>query len=49
MALGVMHGISVVFAPMMALLNVTTNGTLHLLGLKTRGRGGPPPARKISA
>ena len=35
MALGVMHGISVVFAPMMALLNVTTNGTLHLLGLKT--------------
>ena len=35
MALGVTHGISVVFAPMMALLNVTTNGTLHLLGLKT--------------
>ena len=34
-ALGVVHVISVVFAPMMALLNVTTNGTLHLLGLKT--------------
>ncbi|WP_294497150.1 hemolysin family protein [uncultured Gemmiger sp.] len=35
MALGVMKVISVVFAPMMALLNVTTNGTLRLLGLKT--------------
>lgn len=34
-ALGVMHVISVAFAPMMALLNVTTNGSLHLLGLKT--------------
>lgn len=34
-ALGVMHGISVVFAPMMALLGVTTNGTLRLFGLKT--------------
>ena len=34
-ALGVMHGISTVFAPMMALLNVTTNGTLRLFGMKT--------------
>ncbi|WP_300364281.1 hemolysin family protein [uncultured Subdoligranulum sp.] len=34
-ALGVMHGISMVFAPMMALLNVTTNGTLRLFGMKT--------------
>src|SRR5699024_1748230 len=34
-ALGVMRAISLVFAPMMALLNVTTNGTLRLLGLKT--------------
>lgn len=34
-ALGVMRAISLVFAPMMALLNVTTNGTLRMLGLKT--------------
>ncbi len=34
-ALGVMHGISTAFAPMMALLNVTTNGTLRLFGMKT--------------
>ena len=35
MALGVMKVVSTVFAPMMALLNVTTNGSLKLLGLKT--------------
>ncbi|HJD22092.1 MAG TPA: hemolysin family protein [Candidatus Gemmiger faecigallinarum] len=35
MALGVMRVVSTVFAPMMALLNVTTNGSLKLLGLKT--------------
>ena len=34
-ALGVMHVISVVFAPMMGLLNLATNGSLRLLGLKT--------------
>ena len=34
-ALGVMQGISRIFAPMMALLGVTTNGTLKLFGLKT--------------
>ena len=34
-ALGVMKVISVLFAPMMALLSVTTNGSLKLLGLKT--------------
>ena len=30
-----MKVVSTVFAPMMALLNVTTNGSLKLLGLKT--------------
>lgn len=34
-ALGVMQGISRIFAPMMTLLGVTTNGTLRLFGLKT--------------
>ena len=34
-ALGVVKGISVLFAPMMILLDVTTNGSLRLLGLKT--------------
>ncbi|WP_294571653.1 hemolysin family protein [uncultured Subdoligranulum sp.] len=34
-ALGVMGGISRIFAPMMALLSLTTNGTLKLFGLKT--------------
>ena len=34
-ALGVVRAISVLFAPMMALLDVTTNGSLKLLGLKT--------------
>ena len=34
-ALGVMGGISRIFAPMMALLGLTTNGTLKLFGLKT--------------
>ena len=49
MALGVMKVVSTVFAPMMVLLNVTTNGSLKLLGLKTeaeddaRQRGGHPP------
>ena len=35
LALGVMGLISRVFAPMMALLSLTTNGTLRLFGLKT--------------
>lgn len=35
MSLGVVKAISLVFAPMMILLDVTTNGTLKLLGMKT--------------
>ena len=39
-ALGIMKVISFVFAPMMALLNVTTNGSLRLLGMKTQAEDG---------
>lgn len=35
MALSVMRVIGTIFAPIIALLNVTTNGTLRLLGMKT--------------
>lgn len=40
MALGTVKAISLVFAPMMWLLDVTTNGTLKLLGMKTKADDG---------
>lgn len=40
MALGIVKAISLVFAPMMWLLDVTTNGTLKLLGMKTNADEG---------
>lgn len=40
MALGIVKAISLVFAPMMWLLDVTTNGTLKLLGMKTKADDG---------
>ena len=40
MALGTVKAISLVFAPMMILLDVTTNGTLKLLGMKTKADDG---------
>lgn len=39
-ALGTVKAISLVFAPMMWLLDVTTNGTLKLLGMKTKADDG---------
>lgn len=40
MALGTVKAISLVFAPMMWLLDVTTNGTLKLLGMTTKADDG---------